>query len=168
MWVPVPAALAEEGPRGWPGRARVGVDIFGDVRVGWWAGCDYVVCDGFNVSRAIVGIKVEVTFAPLRVSNPEDAKRGQERRVETNQLPDTMVDLMPSYQTTQLGCKSWHIHQSNIEVLVPKSVNQTAIFNHHVKPISSSFQRKPERQSNCSYRCMLYRLRYMCTFVIQL
>lgn len=29
MWVPVPGELAEEGPMGWPGRARDGVDIFG-------------------------------------------------------------------------------------------------------------------------------------------
>jgi len=28
MWVPGPGALDEEGPRAWPGRARVGVDIF--------------------------------------------------------------------------------------------------------------------------------------------
>jgi hypothetical protein len=28
MWVPVPGLLDEEGPRAWPGRARVGVDIF--------------------------------------------------------------------------------------------------------------------------------------------
>jgi hypothetical protein len=28
MWVPWPALLDEEGPRGWPGRVRVGVDMF--------------------------------------------------------------------------------------------------------------------------------------------
>jgi hypothetical protein len=27
MWVPGPGLLAEEGPRAWPGRVRVGVDI---------------------------------------------------------------------------------------------------------------------------------------------
>jgi hypothetical protein len=27
MWVPVPGLLDEEGPRAWPGRARVGVVI---------------------------------------------------------------------------------------------------------------------------------------------
>lgn len=28
MWVPWPALLDEDGPRGWPGRVRVGVDMF--------------------------------------------------------------------------------------------------------------------------------------------
>jgi hypothetical protein len=36
MWVPVPGLLDEEGPRAWPGRARVGVDI-----IVVWALCMY-------------------------------------------------------------------------------------------------------------------------------
>jgi hypothetical protein len=47
MWVPGPGALDEEGPRAWPGRARVGVDIVGWLVV--WV-CGRLVLRFLNVA----------------------------------------------------------------------------------------------------------------------
>lgn len=88
MWVPGPGELAEEGPMGWPGRARVGVDIVLNdwaVLQGWCCGL-ILLATAISSWSQTFWIKSR-SDAGLGRSPRERREEGQERMVETYRLP---------------------------------------------------------------------------------